>query len=390
MDMSDVFLHGVEVVTGKAKPAPLKLSNQGVIGVIGIAPGADAKKFPLDTPVLIAGSREEAAALGKTGSLPVALDSIFSQCLAQVIVVRVEGDVNDGKVGDGNLEPDVLNNILGGYDAETDAYTGMSAFKVAKGSLGIAPKILIAPGFSDIESVANEMVEVADVLRASVILDGPNTSDADAIKYVEKFAGLDNVYIIDPKVKVATIATTENPSGYEERESSPYVAAVMAKQSYAESPSNNVLRGIAGVSRDVEFRNGDANCRANLLNKAYVSTIIREDGFRVWGNRAASGEFLQSYRIKDYMTEGLNAIFFPHVDRNLTEAKVDYLLKLANKFLETMVKEDGALRYGVASSPADRNTAEQRRNGKLVVLVDYEDTTPMERVTIELNYEAQD
>lgn len=368
------YLHGVEVVEGKPKPTPLSLSNQGVIGIIGVAPNADVEKFPLDSPVLIAGSEEEAAALGDEGSLPRALKCIFQQCLPQMVIVRVVGE----------SEADVLNALLGGYDADTDKYSGVHVFKESKGVLGIAPKILVAPGYSDKTAVANELRQVADTLKATVVLDGPNTTDAEAIAYVQEFAGCENVYVIDPAVKVA-IAT-----GFESFVSSPYVAAVMASQSYAESPSNVVIKGVSGLSREVDYRHGDSHCRANLLNEKYVATIIREDGFRIWGNRAAAGTFISAYRIRDYMTEGLNAIFFPHVDRGLTESKVEYLLIQANKFLASMVRDDKALIYGTAYAPAERNTADQRRQGRLTVLVDYEDVTPMERVTIELNYEPEE
>lgn len=370
--MSDVFLHGIEVIEGKPKPAPLKLSNQGVIGIIGTADDVLEGKFPLDTPVLIAGSEEEAAGLGDTGSLPKALKCIFGQCHPQIIVVRVDAS--------GEGEADVLNSILGGYDAETDTYSGVHVFKVAKSLLGITPKVLIAPGFASKTAVANELAGIADVLGATVVLDGPNTSDADVVKFAGEFKSRGNVYVIDPFLKVAKV------NGFEEVPGSPYVAAVMAGQSYAESPSNVVIKGVSGTSREVDFRHGDANCRANLLNKSSVGTVIREDGFRVWGNQATSGAFLSSYRIKDYMTEGLRSIFFPHVDRGLTVAKVDYLLLRANEFLGSMVR-DSALVRGVASAPAEKNTAADRRNGRLTIAVDYEDVTPMERVTIELNYE---
>ena len=49
------------------------------------------------------------------------------------------------------------------------------------------------------------------------------------------------------------------------------------------SPSNKTINGIIGTSRQVDFQLGDKNSRANLLNEQEVATIIREDGFRLWG-----------------------------------------------------------------------------------------------------------
>ena len=373
--MSDAeFLHGVDFVDKAQASSALMLDNQGVIGLIGTAPEADVDRFPLDEPVLIAGSDIEAAFLGDEGTLPEAVSGIFKQCYAQIVVVRVAGENEAG----------VLNAVIGGYRVAANSYAGVHVFKDAKAKLGVVPKVLIAPGFSKMKTVADELVTVADVLTATVVLDGPNTTDEAAQAYVKEFVGKENVYVVDPQAKVASL------DGVKVVEMSPFVAGVMAGQSYAESPSNVVLRGVVGTARGVDFRHGDANCRANLLNKNFVATVIREDGFRLWGNYSAAGTFLSSYRIKDHMKEGIRKITFPHVDRSLTEAKVDYILKLVNNFLDGMVREDGALRYGEARAPKERNSAEMRRQGRLVVCVAYEDVTPMQRVSFEMEFVAQD
>ena len=73
--------------------------------MIGTAPGADENAFPLNTPVLIAGNRTEAALLGETGTLPAAIDGIFDQAGAVVVVIRVE---------EGSDEDATIGNIMGG------------------------------------------------------------------------------------------------------------------------------------------------------------------------------------------------------------------------------------------------------------------------------------
>ncbi|MGS8570845.1 phage tail protein, partial [Salmonella enterica subsp. enterica serovar Braenderup] len=54
------------------------------------------------------------------------------------------------------------------------------------------------------------------------------------------------------------------------------------------SKSNQEVYGILGLEQVDEFVASDANCQANLLNMANVSTIVRRDGFRHWGNRLCS------------------------------------------------------------------------------------------------------
>ena len=63
--MAEKFLHGVEVIEVTSGPRSIRTTKSSVIGVIGTAP--EAKGFPLNQPVLIAGSVREAAKLGDKG-----------------------------------------------------------------------------------------------------------------------------------------------------------------------------------------------------------------------------------------------------------------------------------------------------------------------------------
>ncbi|NKD84572.1 phage tail protein, partial [Haematospirillum jordaniae] len=103
--MPETFLHGVEVLEIDAGPRPVRTVRSSVIGVVGTAPGADADRFPLNTPVLVTGSRTEAAKLGSDGSLPDALDGIFDQIGAVVVVIRVDK---------GKSDAETLANVVGG------------------------------------------------------------------------------------------------------------------------------------------------------------------------------------------------------------------------------------------------------------------------------------
>ncbi len=70
--MSDIFLHGIQNVTVDDGARPITTVRSSTIGLIGSAPEADPLIFPLNKPVLIAGSRTLAAKLGETGTLPQA------------------------------------------------------------------------------------------------------------------------------------------------------------------------------------------------------------------------------------------------------------------------------------------------------------------------------
>lgn len=142
--MTDTFLHGVQVLEIDAGPRPIRTLRSGVIGIVGTAPDANEDIFPLNRPVLVA-TRGEAAKLDtsedgdQAGTLPKALDSIFDQAGALVVVVRVE---------EGEDEDETLANILGGVDAGTGQYLGVHALLGAESILGVAPRILCVPGFT--------------------------------------------------------------------------------------------------------------------------------------------------------------------------------------------------------------------------------------------------
>jgi phage tail sheath protein FI len=136
--MTTTFLHGVEVLQIDTGARPIQTVRSSVIGIVGTAPDADAAKFPLNTPVLIA-SRSEMAGLGTTGTLQSALDLIYDQAGAVVVVVRVAQE---------STEAATIDKVVGGINGTTGGYEGVHAFLAAENAVGFSPRILIAPGFT--------------------------------------------------------------------------------------------------------------------------------------------------------------------------------------------------------------------------------------------------
>mgnify|MGYP001639920583 CR=1 FL=1 len=251
---------------------------------MGTAPLADEEAFPLNTPVLIAGSLREAAKLKAKedtenkgeGTLPGALDSIFDQAGAVVVVIRV---------AKGDTDTETTANVIGGVNATTGNYEGLKALLGAESKLGVVPRILVAPGFTHqrdnaANAVVAELKGIAQRMRAVVIADGPNKNDEAAIQYAGDF-GDARVYVVDPWVlklddKGKTVAAP----------ASPCVAGLLARidndEGFWVSPSNHEISGIVGTARPVDFTLGDSNARANLLNEKKIATIVRQDGYRLW------------------------------------------------------------------------------------------------------------
>lgn len=457
--MPEQFLHGVDVEEIDDGPRPIRTAKSGIIGVVGTAPEADDVAFPLDTPVLIAGSRTQAARLGSSGTLPAALDGIFDQVGAMVVAVRV---------AQADTEADTLANVIGGVDAPTGRYLGVHAFLAARSEVKVTPRILIAPGFTH-QRLANqpeaasaeqtlafigdaiqlmgvgvtdltvtspdkavtyiadtdyaldaargvvtrlaegnipdggtvtcayrysqaparplsnpvvaEMVGVAERLRGIIVADGPNTNDADAIDYREDWSS-PRVYVVDPWVKVMCDGTVVSEPA------SARVAGLIAKidndRGFWWSPSNNVLNGVLGTHRAVDFALGDANARANYLNENEVTTIIQEDGYRLWGNCTCASDpkwaFLSVRRTADMLNESLLQAHLWAVDRNITKTYVEDVTEGVNAYLRQL-KAKGAILGGRCWVDPDLNDAASIADGKIYFDFDFTPPYPAEHVT---------
>ncbi|WP_018694447.1 phage tail sheath subtilisin-like domain-containing protein [Algicola sagamiensis] len=371
--MPEQFQHGVEIVELDNAPRAIRTVKSSVIGIIGTAPDADKSKFPLNIPVLVAGSLKEAAKLGKTGTLPGAMDGIFDQTGAMVVVIRVDTD-------DDVAKQQAL--IQGGVDTDTGEYTGVHAFLSSAASCGAQPKLLIAPGFTDEQSIVTEMVGIAERLRAVVIADGPSTNDTDVIAYRNQF-GSGRIFLVDPAVKVKDPQTgleTIQPL-------SPRVAGLIAKtdnkRGFWHSPSNQEINGIIGSERTIHFIQGDPNVRANLLNENEITTLIRKRGFFLWGNRTCSSDpkwaFLQVRRTADIIQESVQRALDWAVDRNITTLFTEMVEESVNAYLRNLINI-GAILGGECWADPDLNTPANIAAGKAYFNIKFTPPTPAEHI----------
>lgn len=465
--MTTTFLHGVEVVDIDDGARPISVVSTSIIGIVGTAPNADPATFPLNTPVLIAGSQAMAAKLDTTtsdlasgsGTLPDAMDSILKQAGAVVIVVRVDEGMSDSAT---------LANVLGGVDANTGQYEGIQAFLAAESILGFKPRILIAPGFThqrvtggvitlnftagagytdgtyDLvvtggtggsgaagtatvlggkvvstaitasgsaytvapsfalpgsagtpttaatftagigiagNAVVADLIPIAQRLRAIIVQDGANTNDADVIAQAGDF-GSPRVYLVDPK-----FLKTNGAGNLIQSYSSAAAAGLIAwndnQNGWWWSPSNQLLSGVQGTARPIDFQMGDPNSRANLLNSKNVATIIRQNGYRLWGNRTLSSDakwqFLCVVRTADIINDSLQAAHLWAVDRGITKNYVTEVIEGVNAFLRGLVTQ-GAILGGKCWADPDLNTALAIANGQVYFDFDFTPVYPAEHV----------
>jgi len=390
--MPNQFLHGAEVIELNDGARPIKTVKSSVIGLVGTAPQGS-----VNTPTLILGSRAKAVEIfganddaNKDYTIPKALDGIFDQAGAMVVVINVADPSNPAHLTTGSLDPANITSadVVGGVDGTTGQYKGVHALLAANSELGVTPRILIAPGFThDMPSdnanpVVSELLGIAENLRAVIIADLPNTNDTDAIDYVGDF-GSARVYPIYPWVKVLDSlgAIVEEPA-------SARVAGLIVKsdneRGFWWSPSNLVINGIVGISKPIDFVLGDVNSKANYLNENNIATIIQESGFRLWGNRTLSADpkwaFLQARRTADMINDSLLKAHLWAVDRNITKTYIEDVLEGVNNYLRHL-KSIGAIIGGNAFADPELNTPDQIAQGKVSFDFDFTPPYPAEHIT---------
>lgn len=225
--------------------------------------------------------------------------------------------------------------------------------------------------------VTSQLDGVATALRAVVINDGPNLTDAQAIQVADDF-GSPRIYSHDPWYLVGGIA----------RPPSPAIAGIIVlsdqERGFWWSPSNREVRGVEGVSRHIDFQLGDSTSRANLLNELKIATTIREDGFRLWGNRTLSSDpkyqFLSVIRTADMVAESIMQAHLWAVDRCITATYLEQVVESVRDYLRSL-QQRGAILGGDAWADAADNPANDIVNGQVKIRYHFTPCYPAERVT---------
>lgn len=365
------FHHGTRVAESNETPVLVQIAQTAVVGLVGTAPDADAAKFPLNTPVLLKGTPTDAVGLGDTGTLKDAVDDVFDQIGAYVILIRVE---------EGLDAPATLSNLVG--DATT--LTGIHALKKAEAQLGIKPRLIAVPGYSApadpavLNPVVAELPGVLAAINAVAYVDGPDTTDEDAVTY-RALIGSQRIYLCDPKVLVWDTET----NAYVARPSSARFAGVQARTDielgFWHSLSNKPINGIGGASRTVTY-----GLQANYLNENSVGTILNMgSGFITWGNRSVTEDdlwvFLSVRRTADFINEAMEKAYLEFVDKPFSAANLKFMVESGNAAMRTF-KEAGAIIGGRVWIDTDKNDPTEMAAGKITLSMEFEPPAPMEDI----------
>ncbi|EPK4303732.1 TPA: phage tail sheath subtilisin-like domain-containing protein [Klebsiella pneumoniae] len=374
--MTDNFFHGARVKENTDLQTAINDIDSTVIGLVAVAEDADPATFPLNTPVLVTRVISVLGKAGKTGSLYKSLKAISDQVSTRVIVVRVaEAETGEGKPTQSQL-------IIGGTQAD-GSYTGMFAFLTAEQKTGYRPRILGIPEYDTAEVTAQLRV-IAKQLRAFSYsyCDGCDTI-AEAKTYRETFAEREGM-LIWPNFIAYNPLTGVN----EEFPAVAYAlglrALIDSEQGWHKSLSNVPVKNVLGISKDVFWALQAEDSDANELNANEITTLIKRDGFRFWGNRTTDTEefiFEVYTRTAQILADSIAEAQFTTVDTPLTPANVKDVVSGINAKLQALVTAGkligAACWYDVVDNPVTGI-----RQGKAVVRYNYSPVPPLEDLTM--------
>lgn len=460
--MSANFLHGIESIEVEKGPRPIRTVKSAVVGLIGTAPigalntstvvlsdrqaaqfgpklsgfsipqaldaifdqgsgtvivinvldPATHKTAVVDEVVTLDGDSgktehsawvAEATVKNQAGAVTYVLDTDYtSDPLTGAIKRKSSGAIAAGatlKLSYEYADPTKVTaaDIIGAVNGAGHR-TGMQALLDTYNLFGFFAKILIAPGFCTLNSVATEMNVIAGKLRGTPLIDAPiGTTYAQALAgrgpagTINFNTSSDRSILCYPHLKVYDAAIdSERLEPYSQRLAG-VMCATDTEKGYWWSPSNKEIKGVTGVERQLSAMINDPQCEVNLLNEAGIMTVFNSygTGIRTWGNRSAAWpsvthpkNFINIRRTADILHESIEYSSLQFIDQPLTRALIDAILESGNAFIRTLIAR-GALIDGKFSFDPTKNPTTELALGHVTFDLEFMPPTPAERISYE-------
>jgi len=365
-------MHGIKVNELTTGARPIVPIASAVIGLVATAtadagPPAAAldAAFPINTPVLVTDIRSAIGDAGEGGTLLPALEAIADQTSPILVVVRVAPGEDDAETAA---------NVIGGNTG--GVATGMQCLLDAQAQLGIRPRILGCPGL-DVQEVTAEMVIIAKRLRAMVYARAIGDEIADVLTYREEFSARE-LMLVWPNF-------TNQFAGDAVARALGLRARIDEEQGWHKTLSNVAVDGVSGIDKSVYFDLQDATTPAGVLNDGQVTTIIRMNGYRFWGNRTCSDlpefAFESAVRtaqvLQDTIAEGLAWA----VDKPMTRGLIKDIIETINAEFRSL-KAQGRIIDGNAWFDPALNSQTDLASGKLTIDYDFTPAAPAENIIL--------
>lgn len=155
--------------------------------------------------------------------------------------------------------------------------------------------------------------------------------------------------------------------------------------SFTKSISNIPVPGVAGIMQPRTWDLEDPNTEVGYLNANEITSVIKHQGFRFWGNRTCSSDprfafetgVLTAQWLLDTIIEGC----FPFVDQPLTPVLVRDIIESINAKLRATVSQNWLL-GAICWYNDDLNNEQDLSQGMLWVDYDYTPVPTLENLKL--------
>ncbi|MFP9459398.1 phage tail sheath subtilisin-like domain-containing protein [Pectobacterium brasiliense] len=287
--------------------------------------------------------------------------------------------------------------IIGSINA-AGKRTGMKLLNDTYNLYGFFAKILISPVFCTQNSVTTELIALADKLGAIAYIDAPiGTTFAQALSgrgpegTINFNTSSERARLCYPHVKVYDAETNSERLEPLSARAAGLRAKVDLEKGFWWSSSNQEIKGITGVERQLSAMIDDPQSEVNLLNEQGISTIFNSygSGLRLWGNRTAAWptvthmkNFENVRRTGDVINESIRYFSQQYIDMPINQALIDALVESVNAYGRKLIG-DGALLGFKCWFDAARNEQTELAAGHLLLNYKFTPPPPLERLTFE-------
>lgn len=292
--------------------------------------------------------------------------------------------------------------IIGGYDVESNRYKGLELIDLVFPKYGVVPEIILCPKFStdpDVAAVMSAKTENINGVFEGICVIDADTKDTVRYTDVPAWKKENNItkagqILVYPKVKFEG-----KVYHYSTHEACRMTAADMDEDmgdgTPCESPSNKFLQIDSMVLEDGTEVFFDLT-QANYLNQNGIVTALNFSGSYVsWGNQTAcypsnmdvTDYFISVSRVFKWVGNSVVLSTWSKVDRRLNRRLIESITQTLNQWLNGLTSEEKIL-GGRVEFPEDENNEDDLTAGKAKFHIYLTPSSPAQEFEFLLEYDA--
>ena len=151
------------------------------------------------------------------------------------------------------------------------------------------------------------------------------------------------------------------------------------------------VRGIASLEVPVSWELDSIMNEAGELQGENINTVVREEGWRIWGAKMGVADestslrrFFNVFRIAADVKRELQRVAFPYYGLNITQRLLDKVSAAGTAYLSVLAENEQLQPGGKIVAPASKNPPASLAAGDLTFVLDYTPVFPAQRINTEI------